>query len=173
VPGAFDGFEIAVRAILGQRISVKAATTLMGRFVAAFGEQIETPFEQLTLLTPTAQAVARLEPEELVALGIGPTQASAIIALAKAVVRGDIVLEPGADVEDTMARLTTLQGIGEWTAQYIAMRALSWPDAFPHSDLGIRKALGKQSPERVLQTAEAWRPWRAYAAMQLWRSLGG
>lgn len=82
-----------------------------------------------------------------------------------------MVLEPGAGVDATIARLVELPGIGEWTAQYIAMRALSWPDAFPHTDLGVRKALGETNPKRVLEMAEPWRPWRAYAVMHLWRSL--
>jgi AraC family transcriptional regulator of adaptative response / DNA-3-methyladenine glycosylase II len=171
VPGAFDGFELALRAILGQQISVPAATTLAARFAAAFGEPIQTPFEALTLLCPTAEWVARARPEEIVSLGIVARRANSIQALAEASASGKIVFEPEAAPRATMARLTTLPGIGEWTAQYVAMRALSWPDAFPHTDLGIRKALGESDPKRVLQIAEAWRPWRAYAAMHLWKSL--
>ena len=93
------------------------------------------------------------------------------MALAEAVASGKIILEPGGDVAETIVRLKELPGIGEWTAQYIAMRALSWPDAFPHTDLGIYKALGETRPKQVLQIAEAWRPWRAYAVMHLWKSL--
>jgi AraC family transcriptional regulator of adaptative response / DNA-3-methyladenine glycosylase II len=171
VPGAFDSFEIAVRAILGQQISVKAAITLAGRFVAAFGEPIETPFPALTHLSPSAERVATARPEELISLGITAARANSILALARAITDGKIALEPGADVEKTLVRLKGLPGIGDWTAQYIAMRALSWPDAFPAADLGIRKALGEASTPRVLQIAQAWQPWRSYAAMHLWKSL--
>ena len=115
--------------------------------------------------------MAGAEPEALVSLGITAARASSILALAKASAAGTVALEPGADVESTMARLLELPGIGEWTAQYIAMRALSWPDAFPHTDLGIRKALGESNPTRVLQIASAWQPWRSYAAMHLWKSI--
>lgn len=171
VPGAFDGFETAVRAILGQQISVPAATTLAGRFGAAFGEPIETPFEALTRLPPPAERVAGARLEELISLGIIAARARSILALATAVAERKIRLEPGADVEGTMAQLKELPGVGEWTAEYIAMRVLSWPDAFPHTDRGIYKALGESRPKRVLQIAEAWQPWRAYAAMHLWKSL--
>lgn len=171
VPGAFDGFELAIRAILGQQISVKAATTLAGRFAHAFGEPIDTPFDQITYLPPSAAHVASAESQQIVALGIIAARANSILALARAVTEGQIVLEPGADVEETMARLDQLPGIGPWTAQYVAMRALSWPDAFPHTDLGIYKALGENNPRRVLQIAQAWQPWRSYAVMHLWKSL--
>jgi AraC family transcriptional regulator of adaptative response / DNA-3-methyladenine glycosylase II len=171
VPGAFDGFEMAVRAILGQQVSVRAATTLAGRFAGAFGEEIETPSDHLTRLAPRAERVAALDEPELVALGIGAPRARAILALARAVAAGEVALEPGRNVDETLELLRELPGIGEWTAQYIAMRALGWPDAFPHTDLGVRKALGVSTPGRVLAAAEAWRPWRAYATMHLWHSL--
>jgi AraC family transcriptional regulator of adaptative response / DNA-3-methyladenine glycosylase II len=173
VPGAFDGFEMAVRAILGQQVSVKAATTLAGRFAAAFGQTIETPWADLTYLAPTAERIARAEPSQIIAIGVIESRARAILALARAVVEGAVSLEPRGDVEATMIRLKELPGIGEWTAQYIAMRALAWPDAFPHTDLGIYKALNETNPRRVLEIAEAWRPWRAYAVMHLWKSLEG
>jgi AraC family transcriptional regulator, regulatory protein of adaptative response / DNA-3-methyladenine glycosylase II len=171
VPGAFDGFEIAVRAILGQQISVKAATTLAGRFAMAFGETIQTPFSDLTHLYPTPERIARAEPAEIIALGIIGARANSLIALAKAVAEGTVSLEPSGDVESAMARLRQLPGIGEWTAQYIAMRALAWPDAFPHTDLGIRKALGETDSPRILKIAASWQPYRAYAVMHLWKSL--
>ena len=171
VPGAFDGFETAVRAILGQQISVRAATTLAGRFAAAFGEPIQTPHPSLTHLPPTAECVAATEIADITALGITRARANSILALAQAVAEGHLSLEPGSDVDGTMDRLKTLPGIGEWTAQYVAMRALSWPDAFPHTDLGIYKALSETNPRRVLEIAEAWRPWRSYAVMHLWKSL--
>lgn len=171
MPGAFNGFEIAVRAILGQQVSVKSATTLAGRFIAAFGQPIETPFSTLTNLTPTAETVAGAKIEELTSLGIIGARARSIQALAKAVADKKLTLEPGVNVEEVISQLKELPGIGEWTAQYIAMRALNWPDAFPHTDLGIYKALCTNKPKQVLQIAEAWRPWRAYAVMHLWKSL--
>jgi AraC family transcriptional regulator, regulatory protein of adaptative response / DNA-3-methyladenine glycosylase II len=171
VPGAFDGFEVAVRAVLGQQVSVAAATTLASRFTAAFGDPVETPHPSLTHLPATAARVAELEPAAVAAVGIPVARARTIVSLAGAVARGEIALEPGADIDATMARLQALPGIGEWTAQYLAMRALAWPDAFPHADLGIRKAIGEKDPRQVLRVAEAWQPWRAYAAMHLWKSL--
>jgi AraC family transcriptional regulator of adaptative response / DNA-3-methyladenine glycosylase II len=171
VPGAFDGFEVGVRAILGQQVSVKAASTLAARFAAAFGAPISTPHPELCVLAPAAERVAAALPEEITALGITRGRAEAILALARSVAAREIVLEPGVDVDGVIARLQNLPGIGEWTAQYIALRALAWPDAFPHGDLGIRRALGETDPHRVLARSEAWRPWRAYAAMHLWKSL--
>nr|WP_309684992.1 DNA-3-methyladenine glycosylase 2 [Armatimonas sp.] len=171
VPGAFHGFETAVRAILGQQVSVKAATTLASRFAAALGEPVATPFANLTHLSPTPERVARTPKQELIALGILETRALAILALAQAAVEGKISLEPGEDRAATLKALVALPGIGEWTAQYIAMRALAWPDAFPHTDLGVKKALGETQPTKILEIADAWRPWRAYATMHLWRSL--
>jgi AraC family transcriptional regulator of adaptative response / DNA-3-methyladenine glycosylase II len=171
VPGAFDGFEIAVRAILGQQVTVAAARTVAGRFAAAFGDPVTTPFDTLTTLFPTAQRVAALPAERIARLGIPGARARTLIALARAVADGRLVLVPNADVEATLGCLRALPGVGEWTAQYIAMRALSWPDAFPHTDLGVMKALGETGARRVLAAGEAWRPWRAYAVMHLWQSL--
>jgi AraC family transcriptional regulator, regulatory protein of adaptative response / DNA-3-methyladenine glycosylase II len=171
VPGALDGFEMAVRAVLGQQVSVRAASTLAGRFVTAFGEPIETPHPGLTHLSPTAERVAQISTEELRAIGIPTARANTILALAEAVADGRIVLRAGADVEKTMAALKELPGIGGWTAQYVALRALGWPDAFPHTDLGIMKALGEKDPRRILEIAEPWRPWRGYAVMHLWKCL--
>src|SRR5688572_11470424 len=139
VPGAFDGFELAVRAILGQQITVKGATTLAGRFVAALGEPLETPHAGLTRLSPSAERVASAGGDELASLGIIASRARSIIALAKEVAARRLRLEPGADPEETIERLVALPGIGMWTAQYIAMRALRWPDAFPKEDLALRK----------------------------------
>jgi len=171
VPGAFDGFELAVRAVLGQQVSVAAARTLAGRFVEAFGEPVATPFGDLRAAFPPPARVARLDPADLEAIGVTRTRGRAILALARAVVGGHLSLEPNGDVEGAMARLKALPGIGNWTAQYIAMRALAWPDAFPDGDAGVLRALGESSPARARARAEAWRPWRAYAVMHLWRSL--
>jgi AraC family transcriptional regulator of adaptative response / DNA-3-methyladenine glycosylase II len=172
VPGAFDGFEIAIRAVLGQQVSVAAARTLAGRFAAAFGTAVESPFESLSTAFPGPERIANLDAEEIVRLGILRSRAEAIMELAKAVADGVIALTPGADVDETSRKLSTLPGIGEWTAQYIAMRALAWPDAFPHTDLGVRRAMGMKKPKEVLAAAEAWRPWRAYAVMHLWSGGG-
>jgi AraC family transcriptional regulator, regulatory protein of adaptative response / DNA-3-methyladenine glycosylase II len=171
VPGAFDGFELAVRAVLGQQVTVKAARTLAGRLVRAFGEPVATPFPALDAAFPAPEKVARLEVSSIAELGVVAARARSIVALAGAVASGTLALEPNVDVDATSSALRALPGIGEWTAQYVAMRALSWPDAFPHTDLGVRKALRSASPAAVLEAAEAWRPWRAYAVMHLWRSL--
>ncbi len=172
VPGAFDPFEMTVRAILGQQISVKAATTLAGRFTVAFGTPIETPYAGLTHLYPTPERVAGETVDRIAALGIVGARARSILSLASAVADGTVRLTPGGNVAETTAKLKTLPGIGEWTAQYVAMRALGDPDAFPHTDLGLYKALGTTNPKETLARAEAWRPWRAYAVMHLWRGLG-
>ena len=171
LPVAFDGFEMGVRAILGQQVSVKAATTLAGRVAARFGVPTQTPFAALTHLFPPPEQLAGVEIIDLTALGIVTARAEAIQALAREMAAGRLLLEPGADAEATMARLQTLPGIGAWTAHYLAMRALGWPDAFPHTDLALRRAMGDPSPRRLLEKAEKWRPWRAYAAMHLWKSL--
>ncbi|HEX2830828.1 MAG TPA: DNA-3-methyladenine glycosylase 2 [Burkholderiales bacterium] len=172
VPGAFDGFELAVRAILGQQVTVAGASTLAGRFAAAFGDRIDTPFETLATLFPTAARIAEAAPTRIAgAVGMPAARARSIAALARAVADGELALAPNADVESTLAALRALPGVGEWTAQYVAMRALSWPDAFPHIDLALMKALGETDAKRVLAAGEAWRPWRAYAVMHLWQSL--
>ena len=171
VPGAFNGFEIVVRAILGQQVSVKAATTLMGRLVKRVSTPLKTPIAGLTHLTPTPLQIAQLMPEDLTALGILSKRATLIIAIAQAIIDEDLCLDPYSDIDTTITRLKTFPGIGDWTAQYIAMRVLAYPDAFPHGDLALRRALNVEHPKHVLQQAEAWRPWRAYAAMHLWKSL--
>jgi AraC family transcriptional regulator of adaptative response / DNA-3-methyladenine glycosylase II len=167
VPGAFDGFEVAVRAIVGQQVSVAAARTICGRIATAFGEAVDTPFS-LNRVFPTAKRVAELSHGEIASLGMPGARAKTIVGMARAIAEGDIELMPNADVEATLEKLRALPGIGEWTAQYLAMRALAWPDAFPHTDLGVMRALGERNPKRVLALAEAWRPWRAYAVLHLW-----
>jgi AraC family transcriptional regulator of adaptative response / DNA-3-methyladenine glycosylase II len=171
VPGAFDGFELAVRAILGQQITIQAARTLAGRFAAAFGESIETPYPALGFLFPRADQVAAATMSDIVSIGVIGSRARSILALARAVARNDLQLEPGGEIQATLERLRNLPGIGEWTAQYILMRALSWPDAFPHTDYGVKKALGEAREREILARAESWRPWRAYAVQHLWQSL--
>ncbi len=171
VPGSFDGFELAVRAILGQQISVTAASTMAGRLVLRYGARLAEPVHSLTHLFPTPERMARATIEEICRLGITKRRSETLIALAREIQGGRLFLEPGRNVEGTLAQLSQIPGIGEWTAQYISMRALSWPDAFPHTDLGIRKALKENKPKRILQLAEKWRPWRAYAALHLWAGL--
>lgn len=171
VPGAFCGFELAVRAVLGQQVSVRGATTIYARLAAALGEPIETPLSELTHLPPSAEQVAAAGLEHLRRLGITSARAECLRALARAVADGQLTLESTPAPEAVIERLLELPGIGGWTAQYIALRALRWPDAFPCGDLGIRKALGMSTARQVLASSEAWRPWRGYAAMHLWNSL--
>ena len=168
LPGSFDGFETAVRAVLGQQISVAAARTFAGRLVVKFGTAIETPVDGLNRIFPSSQRLAKAGSEELGKLGIIRQRSNTLIALAAAMARGELRLEPGCGVEETRAKIREIQGIGDWTAEYISMRALSWPDAFPHNDLGVKKALGLSHAGQVLAVAEKWRPWRAYAVLHLW-----
>ncbi|MCI0572704.1 MAG: helix-turn-helix domain-containing protein [Myxococcaceae bacterium] len=168
VPGAFDGFDTAVRAVLGQQVSVAAATTLSGRLVASLGEPLDTGHSALTHLPPLPEQVAEVREETLTALGILRTRAHSLRALARAVCMGTVDLTPQADPERACEQLVELPGFGDWTAQYVAMRALAWPDAFPAGDLVLRKALGGVTTARARALAEPWRPWRAYAALHLW-----
>ena len=174
LPGCFDPFEMAVRAVLGQQITVKAARTLAMRLTAAFGRALETPFPELTHTFPSAETIAGLEQpigDRLGPLGITGARARSIFALANALASGDIVLSQRADPRETMQKLLALPGFGPWTVEYVAMRALAWPDAFPHTDLGVKKALAGLSPDAILNAAEQWRPWRSYATIALWDSL--
>ncbi len=171
VPGAFDGFETLVRAVLGQQVSIAAATTLAGRLAAALGEPITTPFAELTRLSPTPTAVRSAEPAQLSALGILPARALTLQRCAEAILDHGLHLEAGADVDAAIAQLLALPGIGPWTAHYVAMRALAWPDAFPETDLVLRKAAGGLTPRALSDAAQAWRPWRAYAVLHLWNSI--
>ena len=170
LPGAWDGFELAVRAVLGQQITVKAARTLAGRFAKRFGDsfEIDTPAAELRAFFPTAARIAGARVAEIAELGIISSRARTLIALAQAIDRGELILAPGADVDSTQARLLAVPGIGDWTAQYISMRALAWPDAFPASDLVLMKKLGVTRPKQAEAIAEAWRPWRAYSVIHLW-----
>jgi AraC family transcriptional regulator of adaptative response / DNA-3-methyladenine glycosylase II len=172
VAGAFDGFELAVRAVLGQQITVKAASTLAGRFAARFGAPVTTPFPQLNRHAPLAHRVARLTVDEIAGLGIIGQRARTLIALAQAVDAKRLVLAPHADVAQQVAALLELPGIGAWTAEYVSMRALHWPDAFPAGDLMLQRAAGLAA-RPLLARSERWRPWRSYAAQYLWHSLGG
>ncbi len=171
VPGAMDGFELAVRAVLGQQITVAAARTLAQRLVDTFGEPISTPWPELTRLFPSPAVLAGASSDALGQLGIVRQRQAAIVGLAKAV-DGGLQLHGGADVEASIEALTSLPGIGDWTAQYIAMRALRWPDAFPAGDVALHKILGVQGlkhPARLAEAAAlAWKPWRSYAVIRTW-----
>jgi AraC family transcriptional regulator of adaptative response / DNA-3-methyladenine glycosylase II len=171
IPGAFNGFEVMVRAILGQQVTIKAATTLMGRLATTFGTSIQTPIAGLTHITPSPQQIAQLSEQDFTPLGIIRSRAQSILAIARAIAGGHLSLSTHQEIEAVIAQLKTLPGIGDWTAHYIAMRVFAYPDAFPHGDLWLRRALKVEKPNEVLQIAESWRPWRAYAAMHLWKSL--
>lgn len=173
VPGAFDGFEMAVRAILGQQITVKAATTIACRFAAAFGEKVETPFQELTLLSPRPESVAEVTINDIAELGIISRRAKSIIALAQAFTSGDIQLDAGTNPEMAIEKLVALPGIGRWTAHYIAMRALRWPDAFPKEDIAVRNNLGGVTAKEAEEISQIWRPWRSYAVLHIWKNLTG
>ena len=171
VAGAFDGFELAVRTVLGQQVSVKGASTVSGRWAAAFGTPIATPFPQLNRLAPCAEIMADKQVAELAALGMVGNRARCLISLAKAVADRRVILSLATNVEEQIDKLLSLPGIGPWTANYIAMRALHWPDAFPSGDLMLMRAANLKQ-QQLQRHAEAWRPWRAYAAHYLWQSLG-
>jgi AraC family transcriptional regulator of adaptative response / DNA-3-methyladenine glycosylase II len=175
VPGTLDGFELAVRAVLGQQITVAAARTLTARLVQRFGEPIETPIAGLNRLFPSPAALAAATGDALGQLGIVRQRQAAIQAIASAVAAQRLPLHAGADVPATLAALKALPGIGDWTAQYIAMRALRWPDAFPAGDIALQKALGVQdakNPAKEAQAASlAWQPWRSYAVIRAWAAL--
>jgi 3-methyladenine DNA glycosylase/8-oxoguanine DNA glycosylase len=172
VPGAWDGFEVAVRAVLGQQISVRAATTLAGRLVQAYGEPLTEPAAdgEPEWLFPRAEVLAQAS---LAEIGMPDKRRETIRRLAAAAAEGRLDFSTAGSLEDFEAGLTRLPGIGPWTAAYIALR-LSQPDAFPSGDLGLRRGaagLGEAliSEKQLLQRAEAWRPWRAYAVMYLWK----
>ena len=168
VPGAFDSFELAVRAILGQQVSVAGASTLMGRLTSAFGEALPESVEGFTHLAPTADRLAEAGAVAIRGIGLPMARAETIHELSQRVATGELSLSADADVKSLMTSLTTIRGIGPWTAEYIAMRALHWPDAFPASDLVLRRAAGNLTTARLKRLAESWRPWRSYAAMHLW-----
>lgn len=169
IPGSTDGAELAMRAVLGQQVSVVGAVTLAGRLVAAYGKPMTAPDGRLTHVWPDAEVIAEAELDEI---GMPGARKRALRALAAAIANDDISLTPGADRQSTYEKLVSLPGIGPWTASYVSMRALADPDAFLPSDLGIRKGLEQlgyaSGPRSALETAERWRPWRSYAAQYLW-----
>jgi AraC family transcriptional regulator of adaptative response / DNA-3-methyladenine glycosylase II len=170
VPGAFNGFEMGLRAILGQQVTVKAATTIAGRFVHAFGQPLVTPLPELHRLTPVPGRVAQASVDDIARHGIIAARARSIIALARAQGSGHLCLDGAAhhNPEESIKRLAELPGIGPWTANYIAMRAIRWPDAFPKEDIAVRNNLGGVSAKEAEALSQAWRPWRSYAVMHVW-----
>jgi AraC family transcriptional regulator of adaptative response / DNA-3-methyladenine glycosylase II len=164
VPGSWNGFELAIRAILGRRMTLKGATALAGRIVESYGQRISDA-DNLTHLFPTPEALADAK---LAGLGLTEERAETIHAVARAVCDGAISFERIVDSDAYLARLREIPGIGCWTAQYIAMRALGNPDAFPTGDVGLLRALGLKTSCDLEERAEAWRPWRSYASMYLW-----
>ena len=170
VPGCVDGFETTVRIILGQQISVAAACTLTARLVARYGDAVDTPLPHLNRLFPSPKVLLEANPKDMGTLGIIRTRTAAIQAVAQAVLDGSLVLSPGQPLT-ALDTLKALPGVGEWTAQLVALRVLAWPDAFPASDAGVRLALGGMRAAQALQCAQAWQPWRGYATMRLWHAL--
>ena len=174
LPGCFNPFEMAVRAVLGQQITVKAAGTLAGRLAKTYGTPVETGVEGLTHAFPSAQAIAALGggiADHLGPLGITRVRAHTILGLAEKIADGELDFARCIQPEAEIKKLMSIPGIGAWTAQYIGMRAMGWPDAFPHTDYGVKKALAPLSESDILKMAEAWRPWRGYATINLWNSL--
>ncbi|MFC3107563.1 DNA-3-methyladenine glycosylase family protein, partial [Undibacterium arcticum] len=178
VPGAFEPFELAIRAILGQQVSVAGATTISGRLLARFGEPAATPFAAVTRHFPRPQQLAQAEVGDVAQLGMPQTRAQTIIDFARFTADGGLNIRPGTGLDAAVAQLKTVRGIGDWTAHYIALRALRFPDAFPAGDLGLQKAaaLIDAAPERLTEKqlharAQDWAPWRGYAALALWHAL--
>jgi AraC family transcriptional regulator of adaptative response / DNA-3-methyladenine glycosylase II len=172
VPGAADGFELAVRAVIGQQVSVAGARTVAGKLVYAAGEELPAPDSGVTHLFPTPVALADLAAHDPGAFTMPAGRRRALRALAEAVASGDVVIDPGADPRELRRSLVALPGIGPWTAEYVALRALRDPDAFMPTDLGIRRAAASlglpEDPASLTALTDAWRPWRSYAMAYLW-----
>ena len=179
VPGTWDGFELAVRAVLGQQISVKAATTMSGRVAGRYGQPLDTrTFGEFAAfgITHVFPGPERLMRAQYKQLGLIGARIDTIRAIARAVHRGELAFEAMQDPADFHGHMTAIKGIGDWTAEYVAMRALKNPDAFPASDLGLLRAMealtgSALKPRELAQMSEAWRPWRAYACLLLWNSV--
>lgn len=174
VPGCFNTFETSVRAVLGQQVTVKAASTLAARFVAAYGSQIQTGIEGLTHSFPTPEKILALGEnitKRLGKLGIISARANTIYQLAVILAGAKLDFEFCGDPEEEIQKLQAVRGIGSWTAQYIAMRTMSWPDAFLATDAGIKKALPGYTAKELQLLSEEWRPWRSYATVNLWNIL--
>jgi AraC family transcriptional regulator of adaptative response / DNA-3-methyladenine glycosylase II len=174
VPGHVDGFELVVRAIVGQQVSVAGARTVLGRITAKLGQPLAIPDGDLTHAFPTAEAVAAAAPD---AFPMPKSRAATVQRVAAAVASGELVIDPGVDRDELRDRLLAIPGVGPWTVEYVALRALGDPDVFLPTDLGVRHALeqlGCSGEAKAAATqAESWRPWRSYALMHLWTSLSG
>lgn len=168
IPGAWNGFEIGVRAILGQQVSVAGATTLAGRLVARFGTPLEDAPEGITHFFPSPEKLAA---SKVASIGLPAKRAEAIEEFARKVSSGELTFDGVLNVEEFQRILVEIPGVGGWTAQYIALRGLGEPDAFPSGDLALLKALGLKTVREIEARAEAWRPWRGYAALQLWQGV--
>ncbi|MEY8382583.1 AlkA N-terminal domain-containing protein [Christensenellaceae bacterium 44-20] len=171
VPGCFEPFEMAVRAVLGQQITVKAASSLAGKIALTYGTPIWTGVDGLTHLFPEAEDMIALKDEiqeRLGVLGVIAARSRCILALAQALESGEIALGIYADPEQEMAKLMQIKGIGSWTAKYLAMRTMGWPDAFLETDIGAKHALPEYTPKERLELSRQWRPWRSYAMICLW-----
>ncbi|MEA5004020.1 MAG: DNA-3-methyladenine glycosylase, partial [Christensenella sp.] len=174
LPGCFNAFEMSVRAVLGQQISVKAASTLAARIAAAYGTPVNTGIKGLDYVFPSPQEILALgeKPEDCFGpLGVTAARSKTIYGLAKAFVQNDIRFDHCLQPEEEIKKLMAVKGIGSWTAQYIAMRTMGFTDAFLETDVGIKKALPSYTPKELLRLAEAWRPWRSYATINLWNTL--
>ena len=169
VPCAFDGFEMAARAILGQQITVKAASTLAGRVAREFGTPTKGPIPELTCVFPPPSAFCTHDaPERLGEAGVIAQRANAICSIARAMESGELTLRPGADLAAEASRLGSIRGIGDWTVQYVLMRAYDYPDAFLPTDYGVKLALPDMKPRELEKLSQPWRPWRSYAVMSMW-----
>ena len=173
VPGAFEPFETAIAAVLGQQVTVRAGVTLASRLVAALGEDMETPFDGLARLWPTAERVGRAREATLARLGMPGARARTLGLVARAVANGRLELDRPTSPAALDEQLLAIDGVGRWTAQYILMRAAAWPDAFPEGDAALARALGTTRRELTPDVADAWRPWRSYATLHLWTALAG
>lgn len=181
VAGCVSGFELALRVVLGQQVSVRGASTLAGRLAARFGEPLtDSPVPELRVLPVTAESLAQANLTSVRAIGLPASRAECLIRLAQAVAGGDlpeltaddaVAERPVSEPTEFLRRFTALPGIGPWTASYVAMRGLGWRDAFPEGDLGLRSAMGGSAAQMRI-AAERWRPLRAYAAQHLWVGLG-
>lgn len=174
LPGSFNAFEMAVRAVLGQQITVKAASILASRIVDTYGMPIQTGIEGLTHVFPSPEDILALDgpiENNLGPLGVTAARSKTIFELARALVQDKIDFGLCAQPEEEIRKLMAIRGIGSWTAQYIAMRAMEWPDAFLETDVGVKKALESYTSKELLKMAEAWRPWRSYATINLWNTL--
>ena len=174
VSGCFDSFELSVRAVLGQQITVKSANILASKLVAAYGTPIETGIDGLTHIFPLPEDILSLDGEianHLGVLGIISVRSKTILELARLFSQKQIDFDHCLNPEIEIKKLMDIPGIGSWTATYIAMRAMGWTNAFLETDASIKKALAPRTPKEILEISEAWQPWRSYATISLWNSL--